>query len=472
MNEEQFEKELSEIEVPQFEVLQAIDKGIKNGRKVKGANNRFSVKTIGAATSVAASALLASGLVFAPVSNVLAAVPVIGSFYEKFGLQIGAELEESDLITQLDQAATSNGVEITITSAYYEGTVMGITFTAEGKEISLELEDGAGPEAGYAFHLFDGVEQNQWAATMTQLEETEEGYAAAMEFYNSESELAADFTLPLTFNSVGGVEGKWKFDIPVQQISAETIPSDVESQLEGTAYSLQMESVVKGEATTMLNYEMNLPLDGAGDEIRLTVFDDLGNRLSKTHADVLSESQNENGVQQDIRELFSSKIADDAKYLLVQPEVIRTEEDTIHSLAQSAPFTVESGRFEYSLLVNSVEQDGKQVIIDYTIQGLEDGDLREDLIQNIADFIMLVKTEDVLLDEAGERDYGQLMENRILGVTAKQANDEPYHYQSTFTLEDEDDFNLNDYSLMVPFGPLSSNQPIEMAPIKIDLIEE
>ncbi|RAZ81270.1 DUF4179 domain-containing protein [Planococcus halotolerans] len=468
MDEKQFEKEISRIEVPQFEVFQAIDKGIKNGRKAKRASKRFNVKTIGAVTSVAASAFLVSGLIFAPVSNVLAAVPVIGSFYEKFGLQIGAELEESGLITQLNQAASSNGVDVTVTSAYYDGNVMGITFVAEGDGMAMDPSKDVGPESGYSFHLFDGDEQNQWAAGMTQLEETEEGYAAAMEFYNPEADLPADFNLPLTFNSIGGVEGKWKFDIPLQQISAETILTNAESQLEGTAYSLHMESIVKGKATTMLNYETNLPLDGAGDEIRLTVFDDLGNRLSKSHANVLSESQSGDGIQQDVRELFSSKIDDEAKYLLVQPEVVRHEDETIHTLdGLSAPFTVESERFDHSLLVNSVEQEGNQVIIDYTIQDLEEDALREELIQNFADFVVLVKSDDVVLDEAGERDFGKLMENRTQGVASKQASDEPHHYQSAFTVDK--DFNLDDYSLMAPFGTLSSNQPIEMAPIKVDL---
>ncbi|QHJ70016.1 DUF4179 domain-containing protein [Planococcus halotolerans] len=471
MDEKQFEKEISRIEVPQFEVLQAIDKGIKNGRKAKRANKRFNTKTIGAVTSVAASAFLASGLVFAPVSNVLAAVPVIGSIYEKFGLQIGAELEESGLITQLNQAASSNGVDVTVTSAYYDGNVMGITFVAEGDGMAMDPYKDTGPESGYSFHLFDGNEQNQWAAGMTQLEETEEGYAAAMEFYNPEADLLADFNLPLTFNSIGGVEGKWKFDIPLEQISTVTIASDAKSHIEGTEYALKMKSIEKGEATTQLNYETNLPLDGADDEIRLTVFDDLGNRLSKSHAEVLSESQSGDSIQQDVRELFSSEIDDEAKYLLVQPEVVRYEEETIHALdGLSAPFTVESERFDHSLLVNSVKQEGNQVIIDYTIQDLEDGELQEDLIQNFTDFIVLVKSDDVVLDEAGERDFGQLMENRTQGVAAKQASDEPYHYQSAFTVGE--DFNLDDYSLMVPFGTLISNQPIEMAPIKVDLTEK
>jgi hypothetical protein len=58
-------------------------------------------------------------------------VPLVGGVYEKFGLQIGYELLESGLITQLNQQATSNASILLLTSAYYYGNVIGITFYSE-----------------------------------------------------------------------------------------------------------------------------------------------------------------------------------------------------------------------------------------------------------------------------------------------------------------------------------------------------
>ena len=469
MNKERLYKEISEIEFPENEVLNAINGGIEKGKKDKEPKRKSKFKMIGTITSVAASAFLVSGLIFAPMTNVLASVPLIGSIYEKFSLQIGHELLESNLITQLNQEATSNGVDITVTSAYYDGNVIGITFNAEGERVSLDSIGDEGPESGYSFHLFDGVEQNQWSSAMTQLEETGDGYVAAIEFYNPDANLPKDYTLPFTMTSITGVKGNWKFDIPVKQISSETINSDAESKLSGQDYSLKMESVVKGKATTLLNYKATFPLAGEDDELRITVFDNEGNRLSKNHADVLVTEQDAGLVVKEIRELFSSKINEEAKFLTVQPEIIRNEEDTFKSLNQTTPFAVESNRFDYKISINSLKQNGNQLILDYNVLNVDTDAIRKDIIQNFADFIMLIKSEDIQRNENGDLQMGKMLEYRIRSNQTEVMDDGSLHYQSIFNIENLDNFDYRDYSLTVPFGTLSSNEPIEMNPIKVDL---
>jgi hypothetical protein len=465
LNKEQLHKEMSEIDFPREEVFAAIKGGIAMGRKSKKPKRRITFKRVGLVSTVAASAFLASGLIFAPVSNVLAAVPLVGGIYEKFGLQIGYELLESDLITQLNQQATSNGVNITLTSAYYDGNVIGITFTAKGERVSLATIGDKGPETGYNFHLFDGKEKNQWAASMTQLTETEDGYAAAMEFYHPSTKLPKDYTLPLTFTSVTGTKGVWKFDVPVEQIASETIYSDANGEQDD--YSLTMESVVKGKATTLINYQTTFPLEGAEDDIRITVFDNEGNRLTKNHPEVLSTKENVGLVEKEIRELFSSKINEKAKFLTLQPEIIRYEEDTVATLGQSTPIIVESDRFDYSIKVNSVKQKGNKLILDYDIQNVDTDVIREDIIDNFAEFIMLINTEDIQRDNQGKLNMGDMLEDRVRSTSVKVLGNGPFHYQSTFTIAEKID--VSDYSITVPFGTLSANSPIKMEPIKVNL---
>ncbi|QBP41013.1 DUF4179 domain-containing protein [Paenisporosarcina antarctica] len=458
MNKKQLDKELSEIEVPN-EVFDAIDKGIARGRMEKKKIN--SKKIIGTISSVAAVSFLASGLIFAPMTNVLASVPLIGSIYEKFSLQIGHELLESNLITQLNQEATSNGVDITLTSAYYDGNVIGITFKAKGERVSLDSDGDKETESGYNFHLFDGVEQNQWSSAMTQLEETEDGYEAAIEFYNPNANLPKDYTLPFTLTSITGIKGNWKFDIPLEQIPLETINSDAESIFNGQDNSLKMESVVKGKATTLLNYKTTFPLVGEDDDIRITVFDNEGNRLSKNHADVLVTEQDGGLAIKEVRELFSSKINEEAKFLIVQPEIIRNEEDTFKSLNQKTPFMVESNRFDYKIRINSLKQNGNQLILDYNVQNVNTDAIRKDSIQNFANFIMLIKSEDI--------QRRKMLEYEIRSNQAEVMADGSLHYQSIFNIENLDKFDYRDYSLTVPFGILSANEPIKMNQIIVDL---
>jgi hypothetical protein len=470
VNREHFHKEISEIDFPKNEVFDAIERAIEKGRKETPQKRKSKLKVIGTISSVAASAFLTSGLIFAPITNVLAAVPLIGSIYEKFSLQIGNELLESNLITQLNKKAASNGVNLTITSAYYDGNVIGITFKAQGEKLSFDKQGDEGPVSGYNFHLFDGNEQKQWSSSMTQLEKTEDEYVAAIEFYNPKANLLKNYTLPITFSHIAGVNGNWKFDIPVKQIPSETINIQAKSILNNDKdYSLQMESIIKGKATTLLKYKTTFPLVGKNDEFYLTVYDDNGNELSKNSADVLSTHESNGVIVKDIRELFISKIKDNTKYLTIEPGIRKDEPDTIISLDNSTPFVVDSNRFDYKIQVNNIEQNGNQIILDYHIQNVNTKDIRKDNIQNFADFITLINSEDIQKVENGEYDIGKMLEYMIRSNQATKIKDGNLHFQSIFTIENTNGYNISDFSLMVPFGSLSMNEPIKMEPIKIDL---
>ncbi|PAD23098.1 DUF4179 domain-containing protein [Terribacillus saccharophilus] len=472
MNKQDFNDEINKIEFPRNEVMNAINNGIKKGRRKKGLRNKSGLKKVVAASSIAASALLVSGLLFAPVTNVLASVPIIGAIYDRFSMQIGYELFESNLITQINDEAKSNGIEITITSAYYDGNVIGLTFKAEGDRVSLDrIGEQEEPEVGYSFHLSDGDEQKQWSSSMTTgLEKTSDGYVGAMEFDNPNADLPEDYTLPLTFTSVTGVKGIWKFDVPVKQIPSETIAVKGESiSKENKDYSIHIESVTKGKATTFLDYKTTFPLDGKNDEINLTVFDDKGNRLSKSHADVLSVDQSNGLVENDYRELFSSKIAKNTEYLTIQPEIRKDEVDTLISLDKRTPFVVDSNRFEYKIQVNHIKQNENQLILDYDIQNVDSEELGKDIVQNFADFIMLIKSDNIHKDDVGQLDMNQMIDHQIRSNQAKEIDDDYPHFQSVFTINNVKELNIKDYSLTVPFGILSRNTPIEMEPVIVEL---
>lgn len=469
MNKEHFKQEMRKIKIPHNEVITAIHNGVEKGKQEQGIVKRSKAKSIGIVTSIAASIVLVSGLLFAPVSNAFASVPVLGSFYEKFGLQIGNELLESDLITQLHQEATSSGINITITSAYYDGNIIGVTFKADGEKISLNKIGEAGPETGYNVHLFNGDEEKQWSASKTALEKTKDGYIAAMEFDIPDADLPKDYTLPLTFTSITGVKGIWKFDVPVKQIPLKTITAKGKSVYqENTDYTVQMESINEGKATTLLNYKTTFPLVGKNDEIDISVFDNEGNRLSKNHTDVLSTEDKNDIVVKDVREVFNSKINETVKYLIIQPEISRYEQDTLASLDKQLPFVVNSSRFDYKIKVNDMKQTGNQIILDYHIENIDTKDFEQDIIHNFADFITLIES-DHIPKAKGELNGEQTINYLIDSKETKEMSNGDLHFRSVFTIENTDHVNMKDYSIVVPFDILSSNQPIKMEPIKIEL---
>lgn len=323
MNKERIEREINNIEIPREELFASIEKGIKKGKQAKQQRRVKSFKTFGAVSSIAASTLLASGLIFTPVSNVLAAVPFIGSIYEKIGLTIGQELEEDQMLMEMNQTVSNNGIQVTLTSAYYEGTIVGVSLMMEGEAVTTEAIENAGPEAGYSVQLFDGAELEQWSSANTGMTETENGFTAGIEFYNPNPNLTETDALPITFTSIAGVQGEWSFTVPLQQIPAETFSVEGESIAENGAYAITVESVSTGAATTLVNYHVALPLDREQDEIRLIIFDDEGNRLSKNHAEILSTENSKDAIQKNVRELFTSKLSDSATYLIIQPQIVK-----------------------------------------------------------------------------------------------------------------------------------------------------
>ena len=333
----------------------------------------------------------------------------------------------------------------------------------------MESLGDRGPETGYNFHLFDGDEQKQWSSTMTELIETEDGYIASIEFYKPEANMSKNYTLPLTFTNITGVKGLWDFDIPVEQIPSETIYSKAESVLEGQGYSLIMESVVQGKATTIFNYKTTFPLVGKKDDIRITVFDNEGNRLSKFQPNVLTTEENGISAEKDIQEIFSSKISEDAEYLTIKPEIVKWDNEIVNSMDQSTPFVIDSSRFDYSIKVNSIQQKGDKLILDYNIQNINTNSIREDIIQNFADFIQIMESDNIQINENGELDIGKMLEYMIRSNQVKLLDDS-LHYHSIINLKSPEEFDYRDYSIVVPFGTLSANEePIEMETIKVEL---
>ncbi|MGG4488203.1 DUF4179 domain-containing protein [Metabacillus idriensis] len=447
MDKKWFENQMAEIELPEDEVFAAVSRGIMAGKEQKRKKSRYSVKSAALFSAAAASILLASGFIFSPVTNVLASVPLLGSIYENFSLSIGKELATADLVTELNEKAASNGVSITLTSVFFDGNVVGVTFKAEGDSLPEKWEEGPNdPASGYGYYLFNGSEAEQWPGSHSGIVKTKDGYIGSMEFYYQGKELPADFTLPLTFESMAGQKGEWKFDVPVKRIPSEKAAVNAESKIGDE--KLVIHSVTKGKATTLLEYET--VLSDEHDSVSFRVKDGQGNELPLSHGDVIHSEARNGKVYTVQRYLFSAGLSDETEYLMVYPEIERDEPRTLAPVV-SAPFTAESKRFGYELQVEKVTEKNNRVVLDYRIKHVNGADYKQDILQNFADSISLQK-EDTF----------------IYGNNAKLIDPESLHFQSYFNVAA--DVDLDDYSLSVPFGVLSMNgEPVKLPPVKVEL---
>ncbi|WP_335870998.1 DUF4179 domain-containing protein [Bacillus sp. 2205SS5-2] len=469
MKKAYFHDEMNEIDFPEQEAFQAISKGIEQGKNEKKPKKKQSIKKYAWITSIAASAFLVSGLYFSPVSNVLASVPFIGSIYEKFNLELGAELSNRQLVTALNETASNNGVDITIMDAYYEGDKVGLSFNVEGEDVTLDFDREREPESGYSFHLFDGKEQKQWSGGHSQLEQEGNGYIAAIELSSSETTLPERFTLPVTFTRITGIKGTWQFEIPLERLPYETVQLNSENELAG-GYSLTVNTLSKGQATTVIDYTTFYPNDLKYDQIDFKIYDDRNNVITKHAGNILSSQENEVGVMKENRLTINQEVNQEVEYLTVYPEIRHTEQPTVLTLDQEGEFLVKSNRFDYTIKVNKVEQDKNKVRIDYHIQGVSPDRIREDIIENFADHISLIQTENIIFDEGGELDMNKSINGTIRSDETVRIDKENWHFQSEFPVQLEDEADRGNYSIMVGFGTLSLNEPPnKLKPIKINI---
>ncbi|MFI8684954.1 DUF4179 domain-containing protein [Rossellomorea sp. NPDC077527] len=435
------------------------------GRKQKA--KRKTIKVSAAFTAAAASMVLASGFLFAPVNNALAKLPVLGVIYEKVGSSVGKELYTSDKVTEVNQAATSNGVDITITSTYYDGNVIGVTFKAKGDDLSIEhMDEGNRPVSGYRYHLFDGTEENQWGTGGSGLEKDGDEFIGSIEFYRDGQDLPEDFTLPLTFTHMADVNGTWSFDVPVKRIPSETILTSARTQSPDGEYELQITSITKGKATTTLEYTYTV--DSWKDTVELDVKDDLGNTLPKFHAEVLETKEIDGKIQKTVRELFPGKLSDKARSLKIEADMQQVDEDAITSLNTTRPFEMKSPRFGYGITVQNIQSEKGKMTVDFIIDDLQKGQFRDDILENFAEFVQLIPSKEIKHNDKNELDYNNMLEYMIRSAETKSVNQDTFHFQSTFELPRG--ARLKDYSLIAPFENLSRNdKPIEMKPLKIEL---
>ncbi|MED1864105.1 DUF4179 domain-containing protein [Fictibacillus nanhaiensis] len=308
------------------EILSAIQIGMQEGKRIKRKETlKARIKVSMWMSGIAASVVLVSGFVFSPINTVLADVPLIGKLYEELDIKIGKELAASNLVTEINQKASSNGVDVTITSAYYDGNVIGVTIKAEGKDLSVEAMDKEhSPESGYTI---GGADKDQLVGLRGPLQKLKEGsYVAALEFELKEKELPKNYTLPLHFTLIANKKGDWNFSVPVKQLPVETMKLNENSTTKDGLHKVNLNKLSIAKATSTLYYTFDSMKGDLNQDVNVKVFDEHGKRVPLRSNGVVNRIEHSEGVTQ-YRELQLEKIDDDVNYLIVYPEVVSMDQE-------------------------------------------------------------------------------------------------------------------------------------------------
>ena len=308
MREDLLNSYLKDIEVPTEEIMIAIDKGIKQGEKFRNNKKYKTILKRGSFfVSIAASLLLVSGFFFSPVTNVLAQVPIIGELYEKYQMPIGQELAAKQLITELNEVVEDNGVKMRITSTFYDGQYIGLTFKATGENLSDTIGGEKSPESGYSIEMFDRTDETTWwGGTMGSLIKDDDGYAGAMILENRNSDSADSLTLPITFTHIAGVQGEWSFNLSVNKLPSEEMEIVQTVSSLNNEYSIQIKGINIGQTNALLSYEVLTTAGLEGERLHFNIVDNHGKKVS---IHTISDS----------KVIFEINRENPAKYLTVEP---------------------------------------------------------------------------------------------------------------------------------------------------------
>ncbi|GGE81053.1 DUF4179 domain-containing protein [Priestia taiwanensis] len=466
MDKQWFNDEMNKLEVPIADLNCAIKNGItraKQEKPLKGWKKQRRWKVVGIAAIVSIG-ILGSGFFSSYMNGVLAEIPIIGNMYATFHDSTGEKLSNRNLIKKLDEKVVSAGIEVTATSAYYDGGKIAITFEVDKSKLAKLHED----IQKFPFDFESMKDGKNWKLDASfNTEYTEDTGLMIIEFYPSEEQLPDNYTLPITLTDVGGTTSEWKFDIPVQQLAHTSV--DLKEQTykdkEGE-YSVTFDRLVTGEETSFI--DMTIRTKYEKDTLYINDFYTNDGKEVKMNGGNVIRKSNKVGDMYKIRVRKGlEKVPASTKDLHIYMNQQIREESVHFPLTTKLPFEFSSKRKEGKTIITDIKHKDGKLFVDYEYKMNEEA-RKEFIINHMnhpASPLGLYETAYL----TGEKVYnpekkGQVEPGTFLNWVEKTETRslDKLQFQAVFNLEGQLDladgtqmfppikkFNMNTYSLEV-----------------------
>ncbi|WP_273126952.1 DUF4179 domain-containing protein [Bacillus weihaiensis] len=456
MEKTSFQKVYEEIEVPEDDVLKAIVSGKNRAGDVTKASKRTGLRKLVWSSVAAATILISSSFISPSISHVMAKVPWLGDVYTAFNDTVGRSLHTQDLITELNQFSTYKNIDVSITNAYYDGAIIGVTFTVKG---SVTTEEDGRVEGFY--EIFDGKGGISDSKELIYMEPTEDGYIGHIQLSYPKSELPKEASFPLEFKRIGKVEGSWRFDVPINQLPFETLLVDKATRKEEAGVSVHFDTIIQGKGSTAINYTATFPQEGKNDQVRLKAYDDQGKEItiSKDGID-LETVKEDNKIIVKGRSIIPASLAGETSYIEVVPEVALSEPDHIVSVDEATPIELHAKRQDLQVKIEKMTVQESSLTIDFQ---LNDGNAMGKPISFFEDFAR----NDITLVKESEKNLYQ--DQKSIKHTVKTISKDDLRFTRTFDMTHLKNFTSTDYVIRVNMEAMSINIPVKLEKIKIDM---
>lgn len=271
MNEQnQFKEAINEIPVPSKELDAILSDAFKKEKR----HVKFSFKSM-IKYSVAVGILLIGTVLTAYVSpafaKVFTQIPIIGQAFDYFILQEDYYQSYEEISTDIGLFEKSNGIEINIQKAFYDGNMVTLSYIIKGEEDLGSFPDFENlptgiSGGGYEGEYVDGV-----------------GYVGMMRLSmrdNTQDIVNINWTPQAIISEGQKIEGDWHFEFSLNKLEGEHIV--IHKQVSQDGVSVELIDAVKTDVNLTINYSQDV--DPAiherwmGVEAELSAIDNLGNK--------------------------------------------------------------------------------------------------------------------------------------------------------------------------------------------------
>ena len=441
------------IEVPKDSILDAIKAG-KERASHDVTKNKMVPRKIVWSTVAAVTIIVSSSFISPSLSHVMAKVPLLGDVYSAFNDLVGRSLQSQDLITELNQNFSFKGVDVTITNAYYDGAVIGVTFSVNG---NVRTEEDGRIQGFY--EIFDGKGGISDSKEIVYMEPSDSGYIGHIQLNYPRTELPPETNFPLEFKMIGDKEGSWRFNVPINQLPYETVNVDKGTKDEDAEVNVHFDSIIEGKASTAINYTATFPIEGKHDQVRLEAYDDKGREINISMDGIDLETTKENNkIIVKGRSIIPQSLDGETSYIVAHPKVALSEPDYFIKLNDATPIEINAARQNFAVEMEKIIVQEKTVTFDFQINN--GNYMNQDFV-----FYRDFARNDVTLVKESEKDtYKEAIKHSVDVI-----NKDNLCFRSTFDISKVNDFDLNDYVIRINMGTLSSNIPVELEKVKIDL---
>ncbi|MFB1050002.1 DUF4179 domain-containing protein [Paraliobacillus sp. JSM ZJ581] len=364
MDKEKVRRYIDQIDVPKEDVLNAITKGIKKGRYTKKRYSKQKKILVCCMTTVLMFGIIfLMGWVINPkVNQVLAKVPFIGEIYEKFDDELGVKLAEKNLVTELNQDITKNGVTVELNDVYFDGNIVSIIGQVNGdlktEEISFDVN----------FENNKGDNDPWLNGKSMDIEQSGDGYDFQWRLEYPHKVIKESFTLPITIHAINNIKGSWNFNIPITQEVNQVLAINQLKEFPNDQIKINIHEINQAQASSTIVFEtVSAYKDDHIDFYK--AIDNKGNELfNYENSTRISSSKSGDGYHLTLRKNMES-IDKGAESITLYPYMEITELP-VQKLLNVSTFEMKSKRTALSIKVKNIIKEENKVIIDFQFQGL------------------------------------------------------------------------------------------------------